>query len=43
MKTLEKIKQLETWLIDNPDHPDRHLVWQDKNQLQLQSKKDNEQ
>lgn len=30
----EKIKELEKWLIENPDHPDYCIVWQDKAQLE---------
>lgn len=36
MKARDKIKELETWLVNNPEHPDYCLVWQDKNKLETE-------
>lgn len=30
MTDAAKLKQLEDWLINNPEHPDHTLVWQNK-------------
>lgn len=40
MTDIEKLKQLEAWLINHPEHPDRLPVWQNK--IALENKINNE-
>lgn len=41
MTDAQKLKQLEDWLITNPEHPDRLPVWQNKIALENQIKNSN--